>query len=153
LAGNLSCSILYTSRIAQAPDGVVIHPVEQLLEDAALSLLLKTVRAALLPEALSGSPSPEVSAARSVCAMVGNVPLALAHLRSFLLQDRQVSLFRLAEVLTTRGISEVTAKVIETFQLSWERVQTEEARHMFLLASYFPEAAPIPLWLLGLLIR
>ena len=79
--------------------------------------------------------------------MVGYVPLPLVHLRSFLTQDRQVSLCRLLEVLTNRGISGVVAKVTETFRLSWEKVRTEEACRMFLLASYFPEATPIPLWL------
>src|SRR2546421_7932612 len=44
----------------------------------------------------------------------------------------------------------MAAPVLETFRLSWEQVRTEEARRMFLFACYFPEATPIPLWLLGL---
>ena len=37
-----------------------------------------------------------------------------------------------------------------TFQLSWQQVRDERARRFFLLASLFPEAIPIPLWLVGL---
>ena len=148
--GSLACSILYTSRSTQTPHGVVSHSVEQLSEQASLHLLLGTTRPTLLSEVLAGSYSPEDNAARSVCSMVGHTPLALVHLRSFLVQDRQVSLCRLLEVLNSRGISGIAAKVTETFRLSWEKLRTEEARRMFLLASYFPEATPIPLWLLGL---
>src|SRR5260370_782668 len=148
--GSLACSILYTSRMIQTPHGVVSHSVERLSEKASLHLLLEETRAGFLPEVLTGSQSSEACAARSVCSMVSYMPLALVHLRSFLMQDRQVALCRLVEVLTHRGISGVAATVIETFRLSWEKVRTEEAQRMFLLASYFPEATPIPLWLLGL---
>jgi WD domain, G-beta repeat len=34
--------------------------------------------------------------------------------------------------------------------LSWEQVRDERAQRLFKLAAYFPEAIPIPLWLLGL---
>src|SRR5258708_4273523 len=136
--------------MTQTPQGVVPHSVERLSEKASLHLLLEETRSILLSEVLTGPHSPEARAARSVCSMVGYVPLALVHLRSFLMQDRQVSLCRLVEVLNSRGISGVATTVTETFRLSWEKVRTEEARRMFLLASYFPEAAPIPLWLLGL---
>ncbi|HEX3640542.1 MAG TPA: caspase family protein, partial [Ktedonobacteraceae bacterium] len=148
--GSLSCSILYTSRMTQTPHGVVAHSVEQLPQDAALRLLLETTRPPLLSETLAGSHNPDASAARSVCFLVGYMPLALVHLRSFLQQDQQVSLCRLVDVFTSRGISGIAAKVTETFRLSWQKVRTEAARHLFLLASSFPEAAPIPLWLLGL---
>ena len=144
--GSLACSILYTSRSTQTPHGVITHSVEHLSEKASLHLLLE----ATWPTLLTQTQSTEAQAARLVCQMVGYVPLALVHLRSFLTQDRQVSLCRLVEVLTNRGISGVAATVIETFRLSWEKIRTEEARRMFLLASYFPEATPIPLWLLGL---
>jgi WD40 repeat protein len=145
--GHFACSILYTSRNTQTPSGVVAHPVEQLLEEAALRLLLTTARPVLLSEALAGSQSPEACAVRAVCALVGHLPLACVHLRSLLEQDRQVSLSRLAAVLKQQ---EVLDAVTVTFRLSWQRVQTEEARRLFLLACTFPEANPIPRWLLGL---
>src|SRR5260370_23483391 len=103
--GSLACSILYTSRSTQTPHGIVPHSVQQLPEDAALRLLLETTRPVVLSETLAGSQSPEARAARSVCSIVGHMPLALTHLRSFLLQDRQVSLYRLVAELTNRGIS------------------------------------------------
>ena len=40
--------------------------------------------------------------------------------------------------------------LLEIFHWSWERVHDEAARRLFLLACSFPEATPIPLWLLGL---
>jgi len=147
--GSLACSILYTSRVTQTPHGVVSHSVERLSEKASLHLLLEETRS-LLSEVLTDSQSSEAGAARSMCSMVGYMPLALVHLRSFLMQDRHVSLCRLIEVLNSRGISGVATTVTETFRLSWEKVRTKEAQRMFLLASYFPEATPIPLWLLGL---
>ena len=36
------------------------------------------------------------------------------------------------------------------FLLIWQQIGSQEARRLFLLAAYFSEAAPIPLWLLGL---
>ena len=42
------------------------------------------------------------------------------------------------------------APLFTTFWLSWEKVHDEEAQRLFKLAAYFPEATPIPLWLLGL---
>ena len=146
---ELVCALLYTSRETLAPVGATVHAVEQLPEPAALRLLLETTRPALLEETLVDSQIEEVRAARQVCKMVGHLPLALVHLRGKLDQDRQVSLMRMARKLETGG-TDLTQVLTTTFQLSWERVQTEEARRLFYLATYFPEAAPIPLWLLGL---
>ena len=149
--GDLSCAILYTSRVTKAPDGVIIHSVEQLPEQAALRLLLEGTRPALLEVALASSQSEEACAARRVCEIFGYLPLAVVHLRGLLTQDRRVSLVRVAEVLKERGVLNIAEEVVTTtFQLSWQQVQTEEARRMFLLAACLPEAAPIPLWLLGL---
>ena len=44
----------------------------------------------------------------------------------------------------------MTPPLFATFRLSWEKIRDESARSVFKLASYFPEAAPIPFWLLGL---
>jgi WD40 repeat protein len=46
--------------------------------------------------------------------------------------------------------SEVAEATQATFLLIWQQIGSQEARRLFLLAAYFPEAAPIPLWLLGL---
>jgi len=147
---ELACALLYTSRVTQAPANVTIHYVESLPEPEALRLLLQTTRPGLLEEALTNSQGGEVGAARHICKIVGYLPLALVHLRSFLTRDRQVSLVRLNEVLEARGILSIAKVLTTTFQLSWKQVQSEEARRLFFLAAYFPEAAPVPLWLLGL---
>ena len=134
-----------------------IYPVKELPAEGALRLLLETTRPVLLAEVLARSMSAEAQAARTVCHDVGYLPLALVHLRGLLARDRQVTLVRLAEVLKQRGALEVAktqqgdaAPLFATFRLSWEKIRDESARSVFKLASYFPEAAPIPFWLLGL---
>jgi hypothetical protein len=101
--------------------------------------------------------SADAQAARTICHDVGYLPLALVHLRGLLARDRQLTLVRLAEVLKQRGALEVAktqqgdaAPLFATFCLSWEKIGDESTQSVFKLASYFPEAAPIPLWLLGL---
>ena len=45
----------------------------------------------------------------------------------------------------------VVVEVTQTvFLMIWQQIESQEARRLLLLATYFPEAAPIPLWLLGL---
>jgi hypothetical protein len=151
------CPMLYTSRNQFAPPGIRTHLVRELPEDAAWRLLLETTRPKLLAEALGGSMSAEAQAARRVCHDAGYLPLVLVHLRGLLARDRQVSLVRLADVLTQRGVLEMAktqqgdaAPLFATFRLSWEKIRDERARSVFKLACYFPEAAPIPHWLLGL---
>ncbi len=155
--GEVACTILYTSRKRFAPPGVMIHAVEQLPEEGALRLLLETTRPTLLAETLAGSQTAEANAARTVCQGVGYLPLALVHLRALLARDKQVTLVRLADVLRKRGAFDIAkahegdaAPLFATFWLSWEKVRDEGAQRLFKLASYFPEAVPIPLWLLGL---
>ncbi len=155
--GDVACALLYTSRNQQALPSVVTHAVEELPEEAALRLLLETTRPALLAEILAGSQDEEACAARAICRGVGGLPLALVHLRGLLVRDTQVTVKRLADVLKKRGALELAktqqgdaAPLFATFCLSWEKVRDEGARRLFKLASFFPEAAPIPLWLLGL---
>jgi hypothetical protein len=152
----LACSILYTSRInLPAPEGV-IYRVFVLPESSALRTLLETTRPALLQAILVGSQEAEAIAARSVCMIVGHLPLALTLLRSLLAQDQQVTLLHLAEVLTQEKqelagmLQGYVFPLFATLRLSWERVHDEETRRLFKLASFFPEAVPIPLWLLGI---
>jgi WD40 repeat protein len=155
--GEMACTILYTSRKRFAPPGVMVHLVEQLPEGSALRLLLGTTRPLLLTNVVAGSQDAEARAARTVCQGVGYLPLLLVHLQGLLARDRHLTLVRLARVLKERGALEVAKKqyldampLFATFWLSWEQVRDEGAQHLFKLASYFPEAAPIPVWLLGL---
>ena len=157
--GELICTILYTSRITLVlPDGIT-HDVEKLPEEGALRLLLDKVRPLLLNEILVGSQHAEAKAAREICQAVGYLPLALVHLRGYLARDQQATVTRLLQVLKERGALEIAkrqyldaAPLFATFQLSWEKIAEEEdgAHRLFKLASFFPEAIPIPLWLLGL---
>lgn len=155
--GPLACSILYTSRSKVVPLGVTMYPVEALTEEGALRLLLEGTRTLLLSEILAGSQEVEAETARSICQGVGYLPLALVHLRGLLVRDPYAKLVRLAEVLRQRGALDVAktqssdaTPLFVTFWLSWEKVHSEGARRLFKLASYYPEATPIPLWLLGL---
>jgi hypothetical protein len=155
--GELTCAILYTSRSRVGPNGVITYQVKQLSEEGALRLLLEDTRPSLLANILARDQDAEVHAARKVCQGVGYLPLALVHLRSLLERDQNLRLVRLAEVLKQRGALDIAKTLYSdvkplfaTFWLSWEKVHDEEARRLFKLASYFPEAAPIPLLLLGL---
>ena len=163
LAGeNVACSTLYTSRNQKTEmdiPGVATFPVELLSEERALRLLLETTKPLLLAEIVAGSLDTEADAARFVCQRVGYLPLALVHLRGLLADKapKPLTLARLAEKLTQQGALELAKKrrdgaasLFATFWLSWEKVESEDSRRLFKLASYFPEAAPIPLWLLGL---
>jgi WD40 repeat protein len=157
LAGEeVSCKVLYTSRKRSAPSGVTIYEVKQLVQEQALRLLLETTRPSLLSEVLMESKIAEAVAARAICQDVGYLPLALVHLHALLKRDKNLTLVRLAEILRIRGVFHISRahegdakQLFPTFFLSWEKVDDEGAKRLFKLASYFPEAAPIPLWLLG----
>jgi WD40 repeat protein len=152
-----ACAIIYTSRSTLTPPGIIPHSVGLLPEDAALRLLLETTRPKLLTEAIANLQNEETDAARFICQETGYLPLALVHLRGLLARDQRITLVRLAEVLKQRGALDVAKTqqgdafpLFETFRLSWEKVSDEGTRRLFKLASYFPEATAIPLWLLGL---
>jgi WD40 repeat protein len=149
---DLSCFLLYTSRTQIAP-GTTIHTLGPLSEESALRLLLQSAR----PSLLTGTPNPmrqaELTASRNICQKVGYLPLALAHLRGVLTRDQSISLARLDEKLRDRGMQAQADQddvPITTFSLSWEHIRNDEARRLLLLAACVPEAAPVPLWLLGL---
>jgi len=148
--GDVACALVYTSRSQLVPQGVEPYGVEQLPPEAAWRLLLETTRPALLAEVLAGSARVEAMATRRVCQLVGYLPLALVQLRSLLSRDTSLSLARLVEALTQRGPLSVMETLFATMDLSWQQVRHEGARRLFQLAAFFPEAAPIPLWLLGL---
>ncbi len=154
--GALSCTILYTSRHPTPPAGATLYPVEPLSEEGALRLLLETTRPGLLKEVLAGSRSVEAQAVHEICRGVGYLPLALTQLQGLLEEDRQLHVDDLTTVLRQRGALALTrspgqrSSLEETFQLSWQQVRDERTRQFFLLASLFPEAIPIPLWLAGL---
>ena len=145
-----ACTVLYTSRNQSIPRGVKSHTVEQLPERAALRLLLETTRPVVLDKIEEGRTDQETQAAHAICQYVGYLPLALEHLRKLLEHDQHMRLAYLNDVLRQRGPLGVIKALSRAFRLSWEYVQDERAQRLFKLACYFPEAAPIPLWLLGL---
>ncbi len=156
LAGTEArCTIFYTSRTNRAPGYVKKYDVGKLPDDAALRLLLEYRPAALAP-ILAGAHDQEASAARAICQYVEGLPLALTLLRN-LLQDTHLTLAYLDQQLRGRGALDITrdqdvkeARLFQTFLLSWDKVSNPDAQRLFKLASFFPEAAPIPLWLLAL---
>ena len=146
----MRCAILYTSRITSAPHDVRLHRVERLAENAALRLLLETTRPQTWTAIVTGQESAETRAAQQVCKRVGYLPLALVHLRGRLAQDEQATLVHMAEALRQGRLTSLKSVLFETLRWSWERVHDVAARRLFLLSCSFPEAIPIPLWLLGL---
>lgn len=153
-----ACTLLYTSRLPTKPDGSVsLHRVETLSEEAALHLLLEDLRPAVLQQALADEPGAEARAARTLCQGVGYLPLGLVHLRRQLENDPLLSLAGLEQGVRELGHLAIASadapdapSLFATFAYSWNRVEDIRARQLFYLAGFFPEAAPIPLWLLGL---
>jgi hypothetical protein len=153
----LRCTILYTSRYKEAPSYVRTHKVEGLTEEGALRLLLEH-RQELLIHILAGLDSGEAQAAHAICEHVERLPLALTLLRD-LLQDEHLTLELLWQEQQQRGTFKITsnepdilkARLFRTFEQSWQKVQTEDAQHLFLFTTSFPEAVPIPLWVLSIL--
>jgi hypothetical protein len=155
--GEITCSLLYSSRVARVLPGFTAYSVDKLPQETALRLLLAFTRPVLLAEILWGSQDEEARAARVLCEMVGYLPLALVHLRAVLNDDQDILLTALLAALREQGALEVAndldpdaAPLIATFHLSWEKVKEVEAQRLFKLAAFFPKAAPIPLGLLGL---
>jgi WD40 repeat protein len=146
----LRCALLYTARVQDTPTGFHAHAVDRLTEEGALRLLLEEYRPAQLAEALAGSQSAEAQAARDLCRKVEGLPLALMHLRG-LLKSPASSVGRLLQAISERGTNTILKDVLfKVFSLSWEQIKDGSARRLFVLAGNFPEAAPIPLWLVGL---
>ena len=151
VGGDVTCSIIYTSRnTVNTSSQVTLYEVERLPEDVALHLLLATTRPEVYTDFVAKRESTELRAAKQVCERAGYLPLALVHLRGRLQQDKRATLTRLAEVLNQGKLTSLKQMLFATFRLSWEHVRDEDSRHLFQLACYFPEATPIPLWLLGL---
>jgi len=155
--GEISCAILYTSRIRRVSAGITPYVVGKLSAEVALRLLLSSTRPELLKEALNASPSEEAQAARTLCALVDYLPLALVHLRALLNDDPELLLTKLVTAVQEQGTLEIANDVdpdvvslTASFRLSWQKVQGADAQRLFKLAAYFTEAAPISLWLLGL---
>ena len=155
----LTCALLYTSRKQELPSGFKKHTVDKLSEDAALRLMLEDIRPIVLTEALAEGQSDEAQAARNLCRKVDGLPLGLIHLRH-LLSNQTLSIARLLQAVNEHGMMKLAGKkygdarpLFVVFDLSWKQIKDWEAQRFFLLAGYFPEAAPIPLWLLGLAAR
>lgn len=159
LAGQeMACTLLYTSRATEKYQRIFTYNVDTFPEEIAFRLLLSSTRQVLLTEILDGSQSDEAQASRSLCQEVGYLPLALEHLRSILYIDQKLTLVKLLSDVKELGVLKVannspaldTPSLTACFELSWEKVVTVEAQRLFKLSSFFPVAAPIPLWLLGI---
>ena len=153
----LGCTILYTSRSEEAPSYVPTYRVEGLTGQGALHLLLE-YRRALLTRVLADQQSAEARVAHAICQHVGRLPLALTLLRD-LLQDEHLTLELLWQEQQQRGTFEITsnepdilkARLFRTFEQGWQKVETDDAQRLFLFTTSFPEAVPIPLWVLSIL--
>jgi hypothetical protein len=155
------CAILYTSRqrnIPEVPYGapVYLYQVEKLPDKAAHNLLLEK-RPELLETIKSDENGIEASAAHAILEVVENLPLTLLLLRSLLQRDEYLSLTTLAEELNELGQVGIfdagrQAKVAlqRVFELSWKRIESEDAKRLLQLMSYYPRITAIPMHLLGI---
>src|SRR5262249_40340903 len=77
--------------------------------------------------------------------------------RRQLARDPLLSVAGLEQAVKNLGVFTVASSaypdapsLFAIFSLSWQQIEDPRAKQLFYLASFFPEAAPIPLWLLGL---
>ncbi|MGB8343771.1 MAG: SAV_2336 N-terminal domain-related protein, partial [Ktedonobacteraceae bacterium] len=151
LAGEMpTCAILYTSRHTEIPPGTRHYTVPSLPEAAALRLLLSgNKHSRVLEDITLGRTDAETDSARSLCRFVGYLPLALIHLRGQLEEDIRLTLVVLARELIREKAPDALEPLFRTLRLSWGYLDAQ-ARDMFKRAVCFPEAQPLPLWLLGM---
>jgi len=153
---ELACTILYTSRDQTTPHDASTYEVKKLTEENALHLLLakrpKLLAAVKNKQNKSkiAEDESEVAAARNICRSVDYLPLALEQLRALLEQDPQMHIPYLQEELTRQGELNIIEILNKAFSMSWELLNNEKEKQLFMLTACLPEAMPIPLWLLGL---
>jgi WD40 repeat protein len=145
-------TILYTSRSDVSLPGGIRLPVEPFSDQDAFAFLLKEARPKLFNSADLPQEQMEVQTAFTICQHVGNLPLALTHLRTLLLKDPKMTLKDLEEALQQRGAIALTnlaqqwnkreRSLYETFSLNWDQLHNLPQR-LFKLACYFPEAMSI----------
>ena len=147
---SLGCDLLFTTRKHFEIDGVLSQPVNVLSPDSAFELI-KSYRQ---PET-----KEEEKHARSICNIVGYLPLAITLAGAYLRKYKKDYLFadyceelvkkRLdvidigkasEEDLATRHIAAVTA----TLESQWAMLKDKNSRHLFKLAGQFLEATIIP---------
>lgn len=151
MAGEeIKCTILYTSQKLLVSPGEHTHIIDPLTEANALELLLKAIRPEIYRRFLDNIQDKEVLAARAVCRNAEYLPLNLIHLRGLLANDQYLELTSLAEAVKGKTRQEQEPALFATLWLSWEKIEDDRAKNLFILASFFPETLAIPLWLLDL---
>ena len=162
IPASLPCRILITARPSD-PERFQRVEIEELQDEDALSLLL---RKPSRQPALDAS-HPEHKDALAICAMLGNLPLALeiagAHLGQrpnqplALYKQELVRLGALPLLDTQRGLSVNDSAtrhelaVTATLQNQWEALEQSESRLLLKVAGLLTEASSIPIAQLALL--
>ena len=153
---NLGCNLLFTTRSHFHLDGVVEHALDILSAEAASALL-----AGMRPQVNAA----ERNAAELICRAVGNLPLALVLIGSFLRNKESVSYTAYYGGLQERGLPAIELEKVPPEELASRHqgavsdvlreqlamVDNESARLPFKLAGHFPENETIPKARLGLL--
>ena len=163
IPADLPCHLLFTSRQSYTGQWHSLN-LNVLMEAAALELLLGDPRRRPV---LTQPGSAEHEAARSICAILGRLPLALekaaVHLQNhfpILIAHYRDELFKrgaLPVLDDPRGGKVVTlderhrAGLIATLQSQWEGLTETAAKEVLQVAGQLPEAAVIPIARLGLL--
>jgi len=153
---TLGANVLFTTRARFQIPRVAQQRVEQLSEEAAYRLLTSQ---------RSPQSEDEKQHAQSICNAVGNLPLALVLIGSFLAKYDSVSFGDYREDLEKNKLGTIDSSKITPEELAtrhetavevtlnsqWAMLKDERARGLFQLAGFFPEAAIISKGRLGLL--
>ncbi|MFN8470357.1 MAG: caspase family protein [Caldilineaceae bacterium] len=163
IPAGLSCHILYSTRRRNVGDAYAVDITVLPTEDALVLLLKRAHRSEVLEQS-----HPEHADARAICAILGNLPLALELAGSHLRNRPHASLATYLRQLIERGALGVVddprggvrdldlgtrhvAAVAATLAEQWDEVDDSDARLMLLVAAQLPESTAVPLVYLGLL--
>ena len=152
---SLRCNVLFTTRSHFQIEGVAEHPVDILSREAAV---------ALLASMRSQVGAAEQASAALICQAVGNLPLALVLVGSFLRNKPRVSYAAYYEGLQQRGLPAIELKdlppealatrhkgvVSDVLREQLALVNNKNSLLIFKLAGLFPENAIVPKARLGL---
>jgi WD40 repeat protein len=153
---SLGCNLLFTTRSRFHLEGVIEHEVDILCADAASALL-----ADMRPQVNAA----ERNAAELICRAVGNLPLALVLIGSYLRKMDKVSYAEYYQGLQERGLPAIEIGKVLPEELATRHqgaigdvlreqlalVDNQSAFLLFELAGHFPENATVPKARLGLL--
>ncbi len=160
IPAELKCRLLLTTRRRDPDLPFAQVEIRELSEPAALDLLLHTrARQSMLKKLRTGGFDPEFDAARVICKLLGNLPLALTLAAAYLgrysdisLSDYSVRLEKEGGVVTldSTGVDPLDlptrhdTSIAATLKLQWDAVKNENARMVLQTAALLGQGTLIP---------